>query len=986
MADVFISHSSKDKEIAELICNTLEANGIKCWIAPRDIRGGDDWSAAITDAISESKVFIIVYSKNSAQSTQVPREIALADSAHSHIIPYKIDDTELSSSFKYYLTSNHWVNAQSSAGSYNIDELVSAVSGALSMDNSPKVTVNNVVINMASINQNFHAAPPPEPVHQPEPDPVPVRQYEQDRQPEPDRQPAPANNSAAAAKKPISKKTVAIICIAAAALAVLIAAVIILSSVIPKNSNESLPDVSDGQYIPVNAAADENSGNDVIYSPADFEPYENYKAQIYSDDQNNSFTVLGEQYNTGIVLNAYDGSYIIYSNPDNYNKLRFTLARLDNTAIGDNTIRVYLDGVEQKLIQGNASFMPEELEYDITGISQIKIAMDNNFSVRAEYALMDISFSKSGAAVQEKATETASGDIANVPADKEPYENYKASIFTDDPNNTYTVLGKNSNTGILINAYDGSYVIFDNSEGYEKLSFTLARIDNTARGDNTIRVYLDGVEQKLIDGTSSFMPQEFEYDISGVKQIKISIDSNFSVRAYYALMDMAFSKNGAVRAETVSAVSSADIAYVPADKQPYENYCANIFADDPNNTYTVLRKNYNTGITLNAYDGSYVIFDNSEGYEKLSFTLARIDNTARGDNTIRVYLDGVEQKLIQGTSSFMPQEFEYNISGVQQIKIAMDNNFSVRAYYALMDIAFTKNGAEKPQKTAADPYADIAYSPVDKPPYENYEADIFADDFNSTYTVLGENYNTGIILNAYDGSYIIFDNNESYEKLDFTLARIDNTARGDNTIRVYLDGVEQKTIEANCNYMPQKFEYDLDGVKQIKIAMDNNFSVRAQYALMDIVFTKNGAEPVYETEEISAPDTANVPADKLPYETENVQIYNNDANNSFTVLGQSYNTGITFNAYDGSKINFHNKEGYSKFSFKLSKVDDTATGENTVTVYIDNVAQQPITLSGGAAVSSYEYDISGSSQVIVCLSNNFSSRATVALFDIQFSK
>ena len=110
MADVFISHSSKDKEIAEIICNSLEARGIKCWMAPRDIRGGDDWSAAITDAIGSTKVFIVVYSRNSAQSTQVPREIALADSAHSHIIPYKVDDTELSSSFKYYLTSNHWVN------------------------------------------------------------------------------------------------------------------------------------------------------------------------------------------------------------------------------------------------------------------------------------------------------------------------------------------------------------------------------------------------------------------------------------------------------------------------------------------------------------------------------------------------------------------------------------------------------------------------------------------------------------------------------------------------------------------------------------------------------------------------------------------------------------------------------------------------------------------------------------------------------------
>ena len=35
--DVFISHSSKDKPIADAICANLEGTGIRCWIAPRDI-------------------------------------------------------------------------------------------------------------------------------------------------------------------------------------------------------------------------------------------------------------------------------------------------------------------------------------------------------------------------------------------------------------------------------------------------------------------------------------------------------------------------------------------------------------------------------------------------------------------------------------------------------------------------------------------------------------------------------------------------------------------------------------------------------------------------------------------------------------------------------------------------------------------------------------------------------------------------------------
>ena len=41
--DVFISHSSKDKIVADSIVAALEAAHIRCWIAPRDIKPGTDW-------------------------------------------------------------------------------------------------------------------------------------------------------------------------------------------------------------------------------------------------------------------------------------------------------------------------------------------------------------------------------------------------------------------------------------------------------------------------------------------------------------------------------------------------------------------------------------------------------------------------------------------------------------------------------------------------------------------------------------------------------------------------------------------------------------------------------------------------------------------------------------------------------------------------------------------------------------------------------
>jgi hypothetical protein len=36
--EVFISHASLDKPMADVVCTALEGAGIRCWIAPRDVQ------------------------------------------------------------------------------------------------------------------------------------------------------------------------------------------------------------------------------------------------------------------------------------------------------------------------------------------------------------------------------------------------------------------------------------------------------------------------------------------------------------------------------------------------------------------------------------------------------------------------------------------------------------------------------------------------------------------------------------------------------------------------------------------------------------------------------------------------------------------------------------------------------------------------------------------------------------------------------------
>lgn len=111
--DVFISYSSIDKAAAETVCSVLEQNGTPCWIAPRQITPGVPFAEAIINAIKESKVFILIYTKNSNSSAQVVKEVDRAVHHGLSIITLRLEDVPLSNQLEYYISDVHWLDATS---------------------------------------------------------------------------------------------------------------------------------------------------------------------------------------------------------------------------------------------------------------------------------------------------------------------------------------------------------------------------------------------------------------------------------------------------------------------------------------------------------------------------------------------------------------------------------------------------------------------------------------------------------------------------------------------------------------------------------------------------------------------------------------------------------------------------------------------------------------------------------------------------------
>ena len=137
--DVFISHSTSDKTVADAVCAALENSGIRCWIAPRDVQAGRSFAGEITRAIRQSKVMILVFSRNSNKSEQVLREVELAVSAHLHIVQFRIEAVPLNDDLKYYLGTPHWLDAMTPPLEQHLDRLVPAVKALMAVQDEKQV-------------------------------------------------------------------------------------------------------------------------------------------------------------------------------------------------------------------------------------------------------------------------------------------------------------------------------------------------------------------------------------------------------------------------------------------------------------------------------------------------------------------------------------------------------------------------------------------------------------------------------------------------------------------------------------------------------------------------------------------------------------------------------------------------------------------------------------------------------------------------------
>jgi hypothetical protein len=135
--DIFISYSTRDKPVADAVCAKLEAEGLRCWVAPRDIIPGMDWGSSIIEAIEGARLMVLVMSASADASPQILREVERAVNKGLRIVPLRIEDIKLGKSLEYFLGTPHWLDAITPPLEEHLQYLAHTAKVLLDPENAP---------------------------------------------------------------------------------------------------------------------------------------------------------------------------------------------------------------------------------------------------------------------------------------------------------------------------------------------------------------------------------------------------------------------------------------------------------------------------------------------------------------------------------------------------------------------------------------------------------------------------------------------------------------------------------------------------------------------------------------------------------------------------------------------------------------------------------------------------------------------------------
>jgi hypothetical protein len=91
---VFISHASSDKTLAEHLAADLQKSGINVWDAYRSLFPGDNWALETGKALESSDAMVVLLTHNSPESQTIKQDVQYALTSGNYrgrVLPVLVD-------------------------------------------------------------------------------------------------------------------------------------------------------------------------------------------------------------------------------------------------------------------------------------------------------------------------------------------------------------------------------------------------------------------------------------------------------------------------------------------------------------------------------------------------------------------------------------------------------------------------------------------------------------------------------------------------------------------------------------------------------------------------------------------------------------------------------------------------------------------------------------------------------------------------------
>ena len=277
-------------------------------------------------------------------------------------------------------------------------------------------------------------------------------------------------------------------------------------------------------------------------------------------------------------------------------------------------------------------------------------------------------------------------------------KSYNNGIYYKEFNgdSSFKLGGRAYRKGFTIGTYTGEGYVNYNLEGkYNYISGVVGNVDGISYSV-TYSIIGDGRVLGTIDVIEADLPQEFEFNVSGVRQLTIIADGKYNYGEGVGFGNVVVYNNKADKPNLFESLNLPSKAYLGSDIKSYKN---GIYYEEFNNdsSFKLGGKAYRKGFTIGTYTGEGYVNYNLEGkYNYISGVVGNVDGISYSV-TYSIIGDGRVLGTIDVKAANLPQEFEFNVSGVKRLTIVADGKYNYGKGVGFGNIVVYKNSTDKPR-------------------------------------------------------------------------------------------------------------------------------------------------------------------------------------------------------------------------------------------------------------------------------------------------